>query len=137
MTKAEIKARKNPVKMKLRTGDKVMIIAGKDKGEVGFVAMVSPREQKAFVLKENPENPEQPLPLNAVVKHYKARYQGEKSRKELRPSPIHVSNLMLLDPKTGEPTRVGRKKEDGKIVRYAKKSGTTIKEEVPAKGDDK
>lgn len=126
MTKAEIKARKKTVKLKLRTGDKVMIIAGKDKGEEGFIAMVSPRENKAFVLRENPENPEQPLPLNAVVKHYKARYQGERSRKELRPSPIHISNLMLLDPANNQPTRVGRRKEDGKIVRYAKRSGKTI-----------
>ncbi len=137
MTKAELKARKNPPKFKLRTGDKVMIVAGKDKGETGFVAMVSPRENKAFVLKENPENPDQPQPLNAVIKHYKAKYQGEKSRKELRPAPIHLSNLMLLDPKTGEPTRVGRRTEDGKVVRYAKKSNTTLKDVAPEKGESK
>lgn len=138
MTKAQIKALKKKPKLKIRTGDKVMIIAGKDKGQQGFVAMVSPREAKAFVLQDNPENPEQPLPLNAVVKHYKARYQGEKSARILRPSPIHVSNLMVLDPKTGEPTRIGRRREDGKIVRYAKKSGETLKDEpnVEPKGKE-
>ncbi len=43
------------------------------------------------------------------------------------PAPIHISNLMLVDPKSGEPTRVGRKEEDGKLVRYSKKSGEIIK----------
>lgn len=129
MTKAEIKARKKAPKLKIRTGDKVVIIAGKDKGQEGFVAMVSPKENKAFVLQENPENPEQPLPLNAHIKHYKAKYQGEKSARLQRPSPIHVSNLMVLDPASGEATRIGRRIEDGKLVRYGKKSGKTIKDE--------
>lgn len=129
MTKAQIKARLKKAKLKIRTGDKVVIVAGKDKGQQGFVAMVSPYEQKAYVLQDNPDNPEQPLPLNAHIKHYKAKYQGEKSARIQRPSPIHISNLMVLDPSTGEPTRVGRRVEDGKIVRYAKKSGKTMKDE--------
>lgn len=126
-TKAELKKLANPVKLKIRRGDKVMIIAGKDKGEVGFVAAVSGKEGKVIVLKENPENPEQPLPLNQVIKHRKAKTQGERSARIALPAPIHISNVMVLDPKTGQPTRVGKKKEGDKLVRYAKKSGTTIK----------
>jgi large subunit ribosomal protein L24 len=127
-TKAELKRLAKPIKLKIRTGDRVKIIAGKDKGQVGYVAAVSPKEAKAIVLQDNPDNPEQPLPLNAVIKHRKARYQGEKSARIKLPAPIHVSNLMVLDPETGEPTRIGRRREDGKLVRYAKKSGTTIKD---------
>ncbi len=125
-TKAEIKAAKTNTKCKIRSGDKVMIVAGKDKGEVGIVLKVAPKEGKALIAKENPENPEQPLPLNAVIKHKKARYQGERSARIKLPAPIAISNLMLIDPATNEPTRVGRKVVDGKIVRYAKKSGTVI-----------
>lgn len=128
MTKAQIKALKKKPKLKIRTGDKVMIIAGKDKGQEGFVAAVSPREQKAFVLQDNPDNPEQPLPLNVQIKHYKARYQGERSARIQRPAPIHISNLMVLDPESGAPTRIGRRVEDGKVVRYAKKSGKTLED---------
>lgn len=126
MTKAEIKRRAAHIKQKLRTGDKVMIMAGKDKGQLGFIAAVDPKEGRAIVLKENEENPEQPLPLNAVIKHRKARFQGEKSARIKLPAPIDMSNLMLIDPKTNTPTRVGRKVEGGKIVRYAKRSGTVL-----------
>lgn len=125
-TKAELKHLRRPVKLKIRSGDKVMIIAGKDKGQLGFVAAVSPKEQKCIILKDNPENPDQPLPLNAVFKHRKAKYQGERSARIQIPAAIHISNVMILDPKSGDPTRVGRRVESGKIVRYAKKSGETI-----------
>lgn len=121
-TKAELKTKAQRIKFKVRKGDKVMIIAGKDKGQIGFVAAVSPKEQRVMVLKENDENPDQPLPLNAVIKHRKARSQNEKSARIQLPAAIHISNVMVLDPKTGEPTRIGRKEEGGKIVRYAKKS---------------
>lgn len=131
MTKAEIKQREKHIKLKVRKGDKVKIISGKDKGEIGYIAAVSPKENKVIVLKENEENPEQPLPLNAAVKHKKSRNpQMEKSARIRIPVPIDVSNVMVLDPKTGEPTRVGRK-VDGKkgLVRYAKKSGQVFKDE--------
>lgn len=127
-TKAELKLAKKHIKPKLRAGDKVMIIAGKDKGQEGYIFQISPTEQKAFVVQDNPENPDQPLPLNAMIKHKKARYQGERSARMKLPAPIHVSNLMLLDPKDGKPTRVGRKREDGKLVRVAKKSGQVVPE---------
>ncbi|MFZ4508557.1 MAG: 50S ribosomal protein L24 [Fimbriimonas sp.] len=125
-TKAEIKALANPIKVKIRKGDKVMIIAGKDKGQIGFVAAVAPRESKVIVLKENEENPEQPIPLNAAIKHRKAKAQGERSARYKIPVPLHISNVMVLDPETNLPTRVGRRIEDGKLVRYAKKSNQTL-----------
>lgn len=125
-TKAEIKKLSHKIKLKVRTGDKVVIIAGKDKGQIGTVAAVSPKENKAIVLAENPENPETPLPLNAAVKHRKARFQGERSARLRIPVPIDISNLMVIDPATDKPSRIGRRLEDGKVVRYAKKSGKTI-----------
>jgi len=128
-TKSELKQLSKHVKLKVRSGDKVMIIAGKDKGEIGFVAAVSPKEMRCYVLKENDENPDNPLPLNAVIKHRKRRTEQERSARIKIPSPIHISNLMVLDPKTNQPTRVGRRLEDGKLVRYAKKSGATIEVE--------
>jgi large subunit ribosomal protein L24 len=125
-TKAELKQKATHIKLKIRKFDKVVIIAGKDKGEIGFVAAVSPKEQKVLVLKENEENPEQPLPLNAAIKHRKAKTQGQRSTRLKIPVPIHVSNVMVLDPTTNEPTRVGRRLEDGKLVRYSKKTGTKL-----------
>lgn len=125
-TKAELKQLKAAPKMKIRKGDKVMIIKGKDKGQIGYVEVVAPKEQKVLVLQENEKEPDQPLPLNIAVKHRKAKYQGERSARMQIPVPLHVSKVMLIDPKTKEPTRVGRKKEDGKIVRYAKKSKSVL-----------
>ncbi|MGH2638862.1 MAG: hypothetical protein ACRDF4_06225, partial [Rhabdochlamydiaceae bacterium] len=78
-TKAEIKKLTKPIKLKVRKGDRVMIISGKDRGQIGFIAAVAPKEGKVIVLKDNPDNPEQPIPLNAVIKHRKARFQNERS----------------------------------------------------------
>lgn len=127
-TRAEIKQEKAHIKLRVRTGDKVVIIAGKDKGQSGFIAAVSPKEQKVIVLQENAENPEQPIPLNAVIKHRKARTQAERSARIKLPAPIHVSNVMVIDPESGDATRVGRRKEGDKLVRYSKKSGKTFKD---------
>lgn len=129
MTKKEIKQREAGIKLKVRKGDAVRIISGKDKGQTGFIAMVLTKKQSVIVLQANDENPDQPLPLNAAIKHKKAKFQGEKSARIRIPVPIHVSNVMVIDPKTGEPTRVGRRKEGDKVVRYAKKSGELIPDE--------
>lgn len=130
MTKAEIKRRAAGIKLKVRKGDKVRIISGKDKGETGFIARVLVAKQRVIVLKENDENPDQPLPLNAAVKHKKSRNpQMEKSARLRIPVPIHISNVMVLDPETGNPTRIGKKKEKGENVRYAKRSGKVFKDE--------
>lgn len=127
-TKADLKRLRERVKVKIRTGDRVMIIAGKDKGQRGYIAAVSPKEQKVIVLQDNEGNPDQPLPLNAAIKHRKARTQGERSARIQIPVPLHISNVMLIDPKTDTPTRIGRRKEGEKIVRYAKKSNETLKD---------
>lgn len=132
MTKAEIKQRAERIKLKVRKGDRVMIISGKDRGQTGFIDKVFPKKQKVVVLQENQENPDQPMPLNAAIKHRKARTQAEKSARLKIPMPIHISNVMVLDPKAGEPTRVGRRKEGSETIRYAKKSGLQIKDEVVA-----
>jgi large subunit ribosomal protein L24 len=134
-TKAEIKRSKEGIKQKLKTGDQVIIITGKDKGEKGYIAAVWPKDQKVTVLKENEENPDQPIPLNAVVKNRKARREGEKSQQLRLPAPIHVSNVMVLDPKTGEAARVGRRLEGDRLARYSKKSGELI--DAPKDGKKK
>ena len=128
MTKNEIKKRATVTKHKVRKGDRVMIITGKDKGQLGFIEKVLTKKEKVIVLQENTENPDQPLPLNAAVKHFKARTQTEKSARIKIPVPIHVSNVMVFDPKSGDPIRVGRRKDGDKTVRYSKKSGTAIKD---------
>lgn len=132
-TKAELKQKGKKIKLKVKTGDTVMIISGKDKGEIGIVAAASPKENKVLVVKPNEENPEQFIPLNVAIKHRKARTQGEKSARVSIPVPLDASKVMVIDPKTNEPTRIGRRLEDGKIVRYAKKSGETLKEKKEGK----
>lgn len=132
-TKAELKQKGKKIKLKVKTGDTVMIISGKDKGEVGIVAAASPKENKVLVVKPNDENPEQFIPLNVAIKHRKARTQGEKSARVSIPVPLDASKVMVIDPKTNQPTRIGRRVEDGKIVRFAKKSGETIKDVKEAK----
>lgn len=102
-------------KLHIKKGDKVVIIAGRDKGEEGEVLEVFPHKNKAVI-----DN------LNMVSKHSKATQDNPGGINEI-PAPIHLSNLMHVDPKTGEPTRIGRKVVDGKIMRYAKKSGELIK----------
>ena len=137
MTKAEIKQLASGVKLKVRKGDKVKIISGKDKGEMGYIAQVLTKANKVIVLKENEENPDQPLPLNAAVKHKKSRNpQAEKSARIRIPVPIHISNVMVLDPKDNTPTRVGRKLDSKKqLVRYAKRSGQEFKDEPQMEKD--
>ncbi|GIM46130.1 50S ribosomal protein L24 [Collibacillus ludicampi] len=103
-------------KLHVRKGDEVQVIAGKDKGKKGRILAAFPKKERVIV-----------EGVNIVKKHQRpnpANPQGGIIEKE---APIHVSNVMLLDPKTGEPTRVGIKiLEDGTKVRYAKKSGEII-----------
>jgi large subunit ribosomal protein L24 len=106
----------NP-KVKIRKGDKVFVVAGayKDKSKVHEVLEVIPEKNWAIV-----------DDINIVKKHMKPTNESAGGIKEV-PAPIHISNLMLADPKDGEPTRVGFRKEDGKTVRYSKKSGEIFK----------
>ena len=102
-------------KLKIKKGDQVVVIAGAYKGNKGEVLEVLPKKNRAVV--------EQ---INLVKKHQKPTNENPGGINEMA-APIHISNLMLVDPKTGEPTRIGRKVENGKIVRYSKKSGEILK----------
>jgi len=102
-------------KLKIRKGDKVVVITGKDKGKQGEVVRTIPSENRAVV-----------RGVNVAKRHQKqtAAQEGGIISKEM---PIHVSNLALRDPKDGKPTRVGYKTlADGKKVRVAKRSGEVI-----------
>lgn len=111
-------AKKKPVftaKPKLKKGDKVIVISGVDKGKTGTILEVHPAKNRAVV-----------EDVRIVKKHQKPTNDNPGGINEVA-APIHMSNLMLVDPKTGEPTRVGRKVVDGKLERYSKKSGEIIK----------
>ena len=99
---------------KLRKGDKVIVLSGKDKSKIGEITQVMTKKSKALV-----------SGVNNVVRHTKQTQnsQGGRLTKEM---PIDLSNIALIDPKSGGPTRVGFKFVDGKKVRYAKKSGETV-----------
>lgn len=104
-------------KLHIKKGDNVVVINGNSNGQKGKVLEVIRSTNRAIV-----------EGVNMVKKHTKpnaANPQGGIIEKE---APVHISNLMLVDPKTGQPTRIGRRMgEDGKLVRYAKKSGEEIK----------
>ena len=102
-------------KLHLKKGDKVLVIAGKDKGKQGEILELLPKKYRAIV-----------DGVNIARKHMKPTQDNNGGIQDLA-MPIHISNLMLIDPKTGDATRVGRRVEDGKIVRYSKTSGETIK----------
>ncbi|HZY14872.1 MAG TPA: 50S ribosomal protein L24 [Beijerinckiaceae bacterium] len=100
---------------KIKKGDKVVVLSGRDKGRNGEVVRVLPREDRALV-----------RGVNVVKRHQKQsmKEEGGIVRKEL---PIHLSNIALADPKDGKPTRVGFKiLDDGRKVRFAKRSGDLI-----------
>ena len=113
----EKKKHAQPTKIKLRKGDLVKVIAGDSKGTQGKIVEVILADGRAIV-----------EGANLVSKHTKpnaATPNGGFIKKE---APIHISNLALVDPKSGKATRVGRKLNDaGKLVRVAKKSGEEIK----------
>ena len=105
-------------KLKIKKGDKVQVVTGKNKGKVGDVIKVMPAENRVFV-----------SGVNLAKKHTKPSQTSEGGiiQKEL---PIHVSNVSHIDPKTNKITKVGYKTlEDGKKVRIAKKSGEIISKE--------
>jgi large subunit ribosomal protein L24 len=107
--------------VKIRQDDTVRIITGKDKGKTGRVLRVDPRKDKVYV-----------EGANIVKRHMRPRTLRDTQRaQELggiieKEGPIHVSNVMLIDPDSGEPTRVSIKREGGRRVRIAKKSGKEI-----------
>ena len=101
--------------MNLVKGDTVIVIAGRDKGKTGVIQKVIPESNRVVVenvnLRKKHKKPTQQNPEGGIVEIY---------------APIDASNVMLLDPKTKKPTRIGHKIVKGKKVRYAKKSGTTL-----------
>lgn len=101
--------------MFVKTGDKVKVIAGKDKGKEGVVVKTIAAKDRVVV-----------EGVNIVKKHQKPSNQYPQGGIVELEAPIHVSNVQLLDPSTNEPTKIGYKVEDGKKVRFAKKSGTTL-----------
>lgn len=104
-------------KLNIRKGDIVKVIAGESKGQQGKVLEIIVKDRRAIVER-----------VNLVSKHAKPNAKNTQGGIVKQEASIHISNLMLVDPKTGNTTRVGRKKdEDGKLVRYAKKSGEVIK----------
>lgn len=98
----------------LKSGDKVVVIAGKDKGKTGEITKVITKSDRVIV-----------SGVNLVKRHNKASMTQEPGivTKEM---PIHMSNVMLADPKDGKPTRVGYKMEGDKKVRFAKRSGEVL-----------
>ncbi|MDO9580925.1 MAG: 50S ribosomal protein L24 [Bacteroidales bacterium] len=104
-------------KLNIKKGDTVMVITGESKGQKGRVLEVERDKSRAIVES-----------VNLVSKHTKPNAKAPQGGIIKREAPVHISNLMLVDPTTGKPTRVGRKLNDkNKLVRYSKKSGEEIK----------
>ena len=113
-TKKQLLSHNN--KLHVKKDDTVIVIAGKDKGKKGRVIAAYPRENRVLV-----------EGVNMVKKHQKPNQQYPQGGIINKEAPIHVSNVMLIDPKSGKPTRVGYKVlENGKKVRVAKRSGEVI-----------
>lgn len=101
--------------MNFKTGDKVVVISGKDKGKEGKITHVLRKENRVVV-----------EGINIVKKHVKGNGQTAGSINEVE-APIHASNVMIVDPKTKKPTRIGHSvNKDGKKIRVAKKSNSSL-----------
>ena len=103
-------------KLHIRKDDQVIVLAGKDKGKTGKVLKVIVDKERAIV-----------EGVNIVSKSAKPSAKTPQGGFEKLEAPIHISNISLIDPKSGKPTRVAIKREGKKVVRIAKKSGEEIK----------
>ena len=99
---------------KIKKGDTVVVLAGKDKGRSGNVLQVMPKENRALVSGVN------------VIKRHQRQTASKEAGIITREAPVDLSNLAIKDPKDGKPTRVGFRIEDGKKVRVSKRSGEVI-----------
>jgi large subunit ribosomal protein L24 len=100
---------------KIKKGDRVVVLTGRDSGRTGEVVQVMPKDEKALVRGVN------------MVKRHQKQSMNQEGGIISKEAPIHLSNLALADPKDGKPTRVGfRVLEDGRKVRFAKRSGDLI-----------
>jgi len=102
-------------KFKIKTGDEVVILAGKDKGRKGKVLKIL--KDKNSVIVES---------INMIKKHVKPSAENPQGGIEEKSAPLHISNVALIDAKSGKATRVGYEVKDGKKVRVSKKSGEVI-----------
>jgi large subunit ribosomal protein L24 len=100
---------------KIKKGDRVVILSGKDKGRTGEVVKAMPKESKVVV-----------SGINVHARHRKPSQTNPQGGIERKEAPLHVSNVAIADPKTGQPTRVRFEERDGKKVRVAAKSGELI-----------
>jgi len=104
-------------KFHIKKGDTVKVITGEYKGQQGRILEVNRTKNKAIV-----------EGINMVSKHTKPNSKSPQGGIIKKEAPVHISNLMIVDPKSGESTRIGRRlTDDNKLVRYAKKSGEEIK----------
>jgi large subunit ribosomal protein L24 len=104
-------------KLHIKKGDTVFVNAGENKGRQGRVLEVIRKSERAIV-----------EGINLVSKHTKPNAKSPQGGILKKEAPVHISNLMLVDPSTGKPTRIGRKSTgDSRLVRYSKKSGEEIK----------
>ncbi|MGM8212768.1 50S ribosomal protein L24 [Virgibacillus sp. W0430] len=101
--------------MHVKKGDKVKVLSGKDRGKEGTVLEAYPKTERVLV-----------EGINMVKKHAKPSQDNQQGGILNQEAPIHVSNVLPIDPKTKEPTRVGYEIRDGKKVRIAKKSGEAL-----------
>jgi large subunit ribosomal protein L24 len=106
-----------PRPMKIRSDDEVIVISGKDRGKTGRVLRVDPKKQRVYV-----------AGLNIIKRHQRPQPNAPQAEAGVieREGPIHVSNVMLIDPKDNKPTRVGIRREDGVRNRVTKRSGTKL-----------
>jgi large subunit ribosomal protein L24 len=107
--------------LRIHSDDRVLVIAGKDRGKSGRVLRVEPAKERVYV-----------EGLNMVKRHTRPQQVADTTRGQTvggvieREGPIHVSNVMMLDPKGGKPTRLGVERENGKPYRVARRSGARI-----------
>jgi len=107
--------------VRIKSGDEVIVVGGKDRGKKGKVLRVEPRKNRLYV-----------EGLNLVKRHQRPQQVAGAQRAEQvggvieREGPIHISNVMLVDPKDGKPTRLGIEVQDGKRYRVARRTGTRL-----------
>lgn len=101
--------------MRIKKGDKVIVIAGKDRGKTGTIFRALPKEDKVII-----------EGVNIVKRHTRRTKANQKGQIIEKAMPIHVSNVQVIDPKTGKPTRIVIKRENGSYARTAQKSGSRL-----------
>ena len=116
-------AKRSPHRCRIRRGDAVMVVAGADKGEQGKVLRLLLEDDQVVV-----------EGVNLVYRHVRRSQQNPQGGRVRREAPIHISNVMVMDPEQNVPTRVGRtESDDGRLTRVARKSGAALTSDTGAK----